>query len=141
MRRRRHRGTRARALLASGLAVTATLSFATAQAFTAANTVPATNIGQVVQSISVSQLVPTECASLGITSIVTGSGTVNATASRQLVLGSSGVDTLGDTFGSDCLVGGAGADSFSGKKSGGDLCIVSTTAGSVKNCTVVATRP
>lgn len=124
--------------LGAALLVTGALSFATTQAFTANNTVPTTNIGQTTQSVAVSQLVPSECASLGITSIVAGS---TATASRQLVLGTSGADTMSDAFGSVCMVGGAGADTFSGKKSGGDLCIVSAASGTVKNCTVVAVRP
>jgi hypothetical protein len=141
MRSRRQR--RGRFLLVAGLVATAMLSFATTQALTASNTVPTTNIAQLTQSITPAQLAPSECSSLNVTSVVGGTGTVNATASHQLVLGSSAVDTLGDTFGSDCLVGGAGSDTFNGKKNGGDLCIVSSTtqAKNVNNCTTVATRP
>ena len=129
------------------LAAAVGLGFVTTQAFTAANVVPATNIGQFSQAISPSQLEPAECLSGGITatSIVGGTGTINSTAANQLVLGSSAVDTLTDTFGSVCMVGGASNDAFNGPSpsGGGDLCIVSsTTTGSrIKKCTVVATRP
>jgi hypothetical protein len=128
------------------LVVAVGFGFVTGQAFTASNTVPTTNIAQLTQAITPSQLEPAECISNGVTvtSIVAGSGTVTSTAAHQLVLGSSGVDTLKDaSFGLDCLVGGAGADSFTGLKNGGDLCVVSaaTLASSIKNCTVVATRP
>jgi hypothetical protein len=140
MKRRRQRR---RFVLAAALVVTATLSFATTQAFTAGNTVPTTNIAQLTQSITPAQLTPSECTSLGITSVVGGTGTITSTASHQLVLGSSAADTLNDSFGSDCMVGGAGSDTFNGKKNGGDLCIVSSTtaAKNVNNCTIAATRP
>ena len=147
----RHRSRRSSAprprsfILALALAATAGLSFVTSQAFTAANTVPATNISQFTQAITPLQLEPSECkASITVTSIVAGTGAVTATAASQLVLGSSGVDSLNDGgFGTACMVGGAGADSFQGTTGGGDKCIVSATtlAINIKKCTVVATRP
>jgi hypothetical protein len=110
--------------------------------------VPATNIGQFTQAISPSQLEPSECISNGVTvtSIISGSGTITPTAPDQLVLGSSGNDTLDDSSreGDDCMVGGAGTDSFTGWKHHNDLCVVSTAtqnSGTIDNCTVVATRP
>jgi Ca2+-binding RTX toxin-like protein len=127
------------------LAAAVTFGFVTTQAFTASNTVPATNIGQFTQAITPVQLEPAECISGGVTvtSIVSGTGTVNGTAANQLILGSNAVDTITDTFNTGCLVGGSGSDTFTGKNGGGDLCIVSTaTAGAnVKKCTIVATRP
>jgi Ca2+-binding RTX toxin-like protein len=125
------------------LVATAGLAFSTTQAFTAANVVPATNIGQIAQAITPANLEPSECrGSITVTSVVAGSGTVTATAANQLVLGSSGVDTLTDAIGPACMVGGAGSDSFSGKNIS-DLCIVSaaTLGSNVKKCTIVATRP
>jgi hypothetical protein len=141
MKRRQRR--RSRIVLALALVATATLSFATTQAFTASNIVPTTDISQFTQTITPAQLAPSECASLAVTSIVAGTGTIAATATHQLVLGSSAVDTLSDSFGSVCMVGGAGSDTFNGKKNGGDLCIVSSTtqAKNVNNCTIAATRP
>jgi hypothetical protein len=128
------------------LVAAAGFGFVTTQAFTASNAVPATNIGQFTQAITPVQLEPAECISSGITvtSIVAGAGTITSTAANQLVLGSSGADTLNDTaFGANCMVGGAGADAFNGLNKGGDLCIASTATAtaSIKQCTVVARRP
>lgn len=146
MRSRRDRTRRRTGLFWLLLVAAAGFGFVTTQAFTASNAVPATNIGQFTQAIAPSQLEPAECLSGGITvtSIVAGAGTITSTAAGQLVLGSSGVDTLNDnSFGLDCMVGGAGADSFNGLNKGGDLCVVSaaTTVPNIKKCTVVATRP
>ena len=143
MRRRRRRRT---GLLGLVLLVAVGFGFMTSQAFTASNAVPATNIAQITQSIAPSALEPAECISGGVTvtSIVSGTGTIASTAAHKLVLGSSANDTLNDSsFGSDCMVGGAGSDAFNGLKNGGDLCVVSaaTLASSIKHCTVVATRP
>jgi Ca2+-binding RTX toxin-like protein len=140
MRRRRRTPQK---LFAAALFVAVGFGYVTSQAFTASNTVPSTNIGQLSQAISVSQLEPAECLSGGITatSIVAGAGSVTATAANQLVLGSSGNDTLTDSSGgSDCLVGGAATDTLTGWKNHGDLCIPSTLS-TTKNCTIVATRP
>lgn len=148
MRRRRHTRRRRTGLFAAVLVVAVGFGFVTTQAFTASNTVPATKVGQFTQAISPSQLEPAECISNGVTvtSIVSGSGTITATAAYQLVLGSSSNDTLTDSNdeGNDCMVGGAGTDSFTGWKHHNDLCVVSTatqTSGTITNCTVVATRP
>jgi hypothetical protein len=142
---RRRTSRRQQGLFWLVLAVAVAFGFVTTQAFTASNAVPATNIGQFSQAITPAQLEPAECISGGVTatSIVGGTGTVNATAANQLILGSSAVDSLTDTFGSGCLVGGAGSDSFQGKNGGGDVCVVSTAtaAANIKKCTVVATRP
>jgi hypothetical protein len=142
---RRRTSRRRHGLFWLALAAAVAFGFVTTQAFTASNTVPATNIGQFSQAITPVQLEPAECISGGVTatSIVSGTGTVDATAANQLILGSSSVDSLTDTFGAGCLVGGAGSDHFQGKNAGGDLCIVSAATGgaSIKKCTVVATRP
>jgi Ca2+-binding RTX toxin-like protein len=144
--RRRSAGLQPRTLLiAFALIATALLSFATTQAFTATNTVPATNISQFTKAIAVVDLEPSECkGTITATAIVAGAGALTATAVNQLVLGSSGVDTLSDgNKGLVCMVGGAGADSFTGKNGGGSLCIVSaaTLPANIVKCTVVATRP
>ena len=146
MRRRRHNRRGRAALFGVVLAVAVCFGFVTSRAFTASNTVPATNISQFTQAIAPSALEPAECISNGITvtSIVAGAGTITSTAAHQLVLGSSGVDTLNDGgSGTACMVGGAGSDAFNGKNGAGDLCIVSaaTPGSAIKHCTVVATRP
>ena len=147
--RRSPRGSSARQprslLIVFALIATALFSFATTQAFTAANTVPATNISQFTKAIAVVDLEPSECKpSITATAIVAGAGTLTATAANQLVLGSSGVDTLSDgSKGLVCMVGGAGSDTFSGKNNGGSICIVSaaTLPANISHCTVGATRP
>jgi hypothetical protein len=148
--RSRSAGLRPRSfLLVFALIATALLSFATTQAFTAANTVPVTNISQFTKAIAVVDLEPSECkSSFTATSIVAGAGALNSTATNQLVLGSSGSDTLTDPgFGLACMVGGAAADVFHGTNggAGGDLCIISAatnpTSPTVRRCTIVATRP
>lgn len=148
MRSRRHAPRRRTSLFVLVLVAAAGFGFVTTQAFTASNTVPATNIGQFAQAITPSQLEPAECISNGVTatSIVAGSGTISATAANQLLLGSSGNDTLTDAahHGHVCMVGGAGIDTFTGWKNHNDLCVVSTatqTSGTITNCAVVATRP
>ena len=146
MKRQRPRARRGRRLLAVLLAASVGLGFVTTRAFTAANVVPVTNISQFTQAITPAQLEPAECSNAGVTvtTIVAGSGAVTSTASNQLVLGSSGVDTLSDnSFATDCMVGGASVDTFNSVKNAGDLCIVSTGTASnkYKNCTLVATRP
>jgi hypothetical protein len=155
MRRRRHTSRLRQGLFGLLLVAAVGFGFVTTQAFTASNTVPATTISQTTQSITPLQLEPAACISTSIgggysgfnvTSIVAGSGTVTATAAYQLVLGSSGNDTLSDpnTYGNDCLVGGAGTDSISGWKHHDDLCIPSNatqSGGTVTNCGVVAVQP
>jgi hypothetical protein len=148
MRRRRHTSRRRTGLFGLVLVVAVGFGFVTTQAFTASNTVPATNIGTFTQAITPSQLEPAECISGGITvtSIVAGTGTINSTAASQLVLGSSANDTITDpSFGLNCMVGGAGADAFNGPapSGGGDICIVSaaTLGTKIKKCAIGATRP
>jgi hypothetical protein len=145
--RRGRAGLRPRSfLLVFALIATALLSFATTQAFTAANTVPVTNISQFTKAIAVVDLEPTECkGTITATSIVAGTGAVTSTAANQLVLGSSVADTLTDGgAGLACMVGGAGTDNFQGITGGGDLCVVSAATvagGTIHKCTKVATRP
>lgn len=146
MRRRRKTQRRPTGLFVLVIVVAVGFGFVTTQAYTAANTVPVTTIGQFTQAIAPSALEPAECISNGVTvtSIVAGSGTITSTAANQLVLGSSSNDTLTDpSFGLDCMVGGAGTDAFNGLNKGGDLCVVSaaTPGSAIKKCTVVATRP
>jgi hypothetical protein len=144
-RNRRHRTRRSRGgkrrrpfLFAALLAAAATVGFATTQAFTASNAVPATKIGAYTHTIAPSDLEPAECKANGITVTSIASGTSSAT-SNQLVLGTSGNDFMYDSHGSACLVGGAGRDTFWGQT--GDLCVASNASTFVFRCQVVARRP
>jgi signal peptidase I len=108
--------------------------------FTASTTVPASNAGTSVNPRAISELTPAGCSSLDPSTIVTltiGSGKFTINTSHTLVLGSSGVDTITDTGGSNCIVGGAGKDVVKGATT--DVCIIGPTTGaSYHNCTTSA---
>jgi Ca2+-binding RTX toxin-like protein len=109
-------------------------------AFTASASVPSTRLGSVTSSVTANDLKPSECT-MTVTSVARGSGTFAATAPSQLVLGSSGNDTItGNSGGNDCIVGGAGTDTITGLGTGNE-CIVSSSTTVVVDCTVVAVRP
>jgi Ca2+-binding RTX toxin-like protein len=86
----------------------------TMAAYAAANTVPATRLGQQSIAITANALKPSACASLNLANIVTGSGTINGTNQNDLVLGSGGDDDMTGRGGTDCLMGGSGADTLTG---------------------------
>ena len=114
-------------------------------AFTASATVEPSSVGYQSSAFSVSNLKPAECT-MSVTSLVAGSGTINATAQNQLVLGSSSADVV-SLQKNDCFVGGGPTsgvkDSITGANpasNNGDQCIV-TSGATVVRCTIVATRP
>ena len=131
------------AVAALGLLVLLAGSFYSA--FTASATVGASSVGYQSSTVSPDDLRPTECT-MTVTSVLGGSGTINATAQNQLVLGSSVKDTV-TLQKNDCFVGGGptsgskdnvtGASPSSGN---GDQCVV-TSGATVSRCTIVATRP
>jgi Ca2+-binding RTX toxin-like protein len=103
------------AAIAVGVVLLALLVFA----FTASNTVPASHAGQSAWSIGAQDLAPTQCAGMGLTTVVTnGAGT----AGNDLVLGTAVGETLNGNNGNDCLVGGGG-DDFLKAGAGKDVCI------------------
>ena len=130
-------------MLPLGIAVivAAGIGFAASSAYTAANTVPATHIGQYAHSIGANDLKPAACASLTLTHLV-----LNNTASGaddDLVLGTSAIDTVIESAGSgggSCLIGGLARDHFTGVKSGNDICIANVSA-VLKNCATTITSP
>jgi hypothetical protein len=114
-------------------------------AFTASNTVAASKVGLKESAFTIANLVPTECTDT-ITSIKAGSGTFSATATNQLVLGSSSRDVV-TLDKNDCFVGGGPTTGTRDKVTGaspaagnGDECIVNSGATTTR-CTVVANRP
>jgi hypothetical protein len=113
-------------------------------AFTASATVGPSALGYQSSTVVPNDLKPPECT-MTVTSVVAGSGTFNATAQYQLVLGSSVKDTV-TLQKNDCFVGGGpttgSKDNVSGAtgSSNGDQCIVASGATTTR-CTVVATRP
>jgi hypothetical protein len=90
--------------------------------FTATTVVPASKAGRSAQSITVNDVKPAACSSITLAGITTGSGTINDGAASNLVLGSSGVDTMRGNNGNDCILGGGGNDSLRGD-AGTDVCI------------------
>jgi len=95
------------------------LAFVLAVALAAANTVPATNLGRIQQSIGANDLKPAACAGITLTTVVAGT---NGGAGNELVLGTAAGETLKGNGGNDCILGGGGIDSLNGG-SGTDVCI------------------
>lgn len=79
-----------------------------------ANTVPQSMVDEAENPISIADLVPPECLTLGINRIETASGQTRGSGINTLILGTSGNDTLTGKNGSDCLVGGEGNDNLYG---------------------------
>jgi Ca2+-binding RTX toxin-like protein len=86
---------------------------------TAANTVPASNLGSSSQAITANTLKPAACNGITLTSVVIGN---NGTAGADLLLGSAGVDNMDGNGGDDCILGGGGNDNLRGS-GGNDVCI------------------
>jgi hypothetical protein len=115
-------------------------------ALAASNTVPASRLDDSRTSTDVNDLKPAQCAGLNLTNIVTGSGTFGGTTQNDLILGSSGADTimgnaaLWDTS-NDCIVGGGGNDNIWGDGwllggTGNDVCIGGPGTDTFHNCEV-----
>jgi Ca2+-binding RTX toxin-like protein len=87
--------------------------------FAAANTVPATNVGQIQLPIGANDLKPAACAGITLNTVVAGT---TGGAGNDLVLGTAAADTLKGNGGNDCILGGGGNDSLNGG-AGTDVCI------------------
>ena len=86
---------------------------------TAANTVPASNLGSSSTAITADTLKPAACNGITLTNIVIGN---TGTAGADLLLGSAGVDNMDGLAGDDCILGGGGNDNLRGS-GGTDVCI------------------
>ena len=86
---------------------------------TAANTVPASNVGSSSTAITANTLKPAACSGITLTNLVIGN---NGTAGNDLLLGSAGVDNMNGANGNDCILGGGGNDNITGA-AGTDVCI------------------
>ena len=95
----------------------AVVLFSTFVALSAANAVPQSGLSDSLQAVSISELAPPECASISnnLESIVvcTG-GTCNGSNANELMLGTSGSDSIDGKNGDDCIVGGDGDDTLMG---------------------------
>jgi Ca2+-binding RTX toxin-like protein len=87
-------------------------------ALAAANSVPASRIGQSNHPVTLQQLAPPECAAIagGLTSLFVGSGTIDGNNGNNLILGSAGDDLIRARQGNDCVVGGGGNDDLRGNQ-------------------------
>ena len=103
------------ALVAAGAVLLALLAFA----FSASNTVPSSNAGQSARAIGAQDIAPSQCAGMGLTTVVT---TAAGGAGNDLVLGTGVGETLDGNGGNDCIVGGGGDDTLRGG-AGTDVCI------------------
>lgn len=92
-------------------------------AFSAANYVPETGLGMDTRNITAEDLKPPECDGIHLDNIVVGSQ--NGTTGNDLMLGTSGDDTLKGKGGDDCILGGDGFDTLKGNN--GDDVIVSNS--------------
>lgn len=105
-----------------------------AVSYTASTVVPISNAGTSTHPRLVSQLAPAACATLNITSMLTGAGHFSNSASHVLIMGSAGDDRITDTGAHNCIVGGAGRDTVNATNS--DICIVGPSRESTyKKCT------
>lgn len=102
-------------------AVAAVAAFAMT-AFTATNTVPASYLSERASAVGANDLKPAECASVTLSTKVTGVGILDATLNADLALGGSGLDTISGLAGDDCVLGGGGNDTIDGGL-GTDVCI------------------
>jgi Ca2+-binding RTX toxin-like protein len=109
-------------LRAGALGAALAVSVLAISTFTAGNTVPATNVGRQQFVIDANALAPAACSALNLTTVVTNPA--NGTAGNDLILGTNVGATFNANGGQDCMVGGAGVDSFKGNgKTAGDVCI------------------
>lgn len=107
----------------SVLALLVAVTASAAYFFTAANTVPATHVGQQQFTINAMALEPSACSGIIITNptvVTNGVGTLG----NDLILADASGMTLNGNGGQDCMIGGLGADIFKGNgKTAGDVCI------------------
>ncbi len=96
-----------------------------ASAVAATNNVPQSRAGQASRGITANDLKPRECAGVNVTNIDTGSGTITGTNQNDLILGTSGTDTVSGepltgliVASSDCIAGGGGNDTLHGDSTG-----------------------
>jgi len=80
-------------------------------ALASSNTVPVSGSDVATRAVTANDLKPPACASLNLTTVVTGP---LGTAGNDLMLGSAGDDSLDGGAGSDCIVGGDGNDTLTG---------------------------
>ena len=111
-------------LRVAGLCVVLAISALALVVFTASSTVPGSSVGQQQATIDANALKPASCT-MNLTNLVIAAGaTVTGTTGNDLILARSTATTLNGGGGQDCMIGGAGADTFKGNGgAAGDVCI------------------
>lgn len=87
--------------------------FSVLAAFASSMLAEPSSVDNIILSVSAQDLKPAVC-SMTLTNIVRGAGTINGTASNDLIFGSSGVDTIDGLGGDDCILSGNGDDQITG---------------------------
>ena len=102
-------------------------------ALTATNTVPGSGLDYDVVPITANQAKPSDCASLLLTNIITGS---TGSTNNDLLLGTLNNDSLNGNDGDDCIYAGDGDDALDGG-AGNDICTGGAGTDTFSNCEVV----
>jgi Ca2+-binding RTX toxin-like protein len=92
-------------------------------AFAATIDVPTTYLTDQVQAITANTLKPSACSGLNLRRIeICTGGNCNASGTDELIIGTTGSDTIRGKNGDDCIIGGGGDDFIYGDN-GSDMCI------------------
>lgn len=100
-------------------------------AYAANMTIQATNVGFSSRAVMANELKPVACT-MDLTNIVRDSP-FTGTDGNDLIIGSSGNDTIDGLGGDDCILGGGGDDSIDGN-TGTDICIGGDGNDTFTNC-------
>ncbi|HET9906101.1 MAG TPA: hypothetical protein VFQ23_05660 [Anaerolineales bacterium] len=104
------------------LSIFSVLLFSVVTAVAATNTIPNTRLGYKNLALFHNNLKPSACASISVTTLVTGAGVITGTMGNDLILASPGVDIIDGSGGNDCIVGGSSDDILTGGL-GNDICL------------------
>jgi hypothetical protein len=115
------------------IGLTAMMLISIVSAFAAGISVPDSNVGHQSVSVSAEDIKPPACASLYLTNVVSGSGTLTGTQANDLMIGSAGADIMDGQGGDDCILGGQGDDQITGSD-GNDICIGSSGTDTFATC-------
>lgn len=102
-------------------------------ALAAANIVPSAHVTSQIFPVTANDLKPSACASINLTDIVSGTGTITGTSGNDLILGGPSNDTINGMGGDDCILGGGGDDVIDGGD-GTDVCIGGPGTDTFSNC-------
>jgi len=82
----------------------------------ATNTIRTGGLSHTSHPLTANQLKPAECNGIDLKNIVDLSQGDSATQGNDLILGTTGNDTINGKKGNDCIIGGGGNDEISGNR-------------------------